>query len=826
MPPSESRVGIVLVSHSRPLALAVRKLVEAMTGPDVSLAIAAGAGPGHAELGTDAMEIVEAVQSVKSPAGVLVLMDMGSALLSAETALGFLDDAVREKVRLCAAPFVEGAVAAGVLAHAGGDLDTVMREARQALSQKSHHLEGETLSSVEALVSPASSPERELVAPVPNAHGLHARPAARLVKTAARFRAEIQVFNATTGKGPASARSLSSLGALEIGQGQEIRFAASGPDAERALQVLGELAASGFGEGGGEETAAAIEAPAPEAAHPLPLVSGIAVGPAWVVSETEPPVPDAPAADPQAEREKLRQAIAAARVALNAEARRARADFGAEKAAIFEAQAVLLDDPALRDEAERAISSESANAAYAWARSAAKLRAQYEGLSDGYLRLRAGDVRDVSRRVLESLGIGSGEIAPDKPSILIVDDLTPGQAAGLRDSAVLGVVCLDGGKTSHGAILLRALGIPSVIQARAFAGGVRDGAPVALDGMTGDFWIAPDAKLRSALEARRKAWSEARARELAEASAPATTSDGHRIAVEANVGNIDDVVAARRSGAEGIGLLRTEFLFLDRAAPPTEEEQFAALRPLVEAFGDGPVVIRTLDAGGDKELPYLALPKEANPFLGVRALRISLRQPELFSAQLRAILRAGEGRDVRVLFPMVTEADELDQVLVLLKAAHHTLERDGIPHLWPVKTGIMIEVPAAALLADALAPRADFFSIGTNDLTQYTLAADRGNPALGRFQDALHPAVLALVARVAEAGARHGKSVAVCGEAAGDPVAARILAGLGVGELSVAPGAVPQIKAALRAASFADLQELAKRALAQESPAAVRALIG
>jgi len=446
-----------------------------------------------------------------------------------------------------------------------------------------------------------------------------------------------------------------------------------------------------------------------------------------------------------------------------------------------------------------------------------RLRVQYEALHDDYFRQRAADVDDVGRRVLEKLGVPRNAAPlPTEPAILVCDDLTPSEAARLRGTAIAGVVCLGGGKTSHSAILLRNLGIPAVAQARAAAAGVAAGALVALDGGSGELWIAPVPKLRKELEARRAAWTAARARELAETARPATTTDGHRVAVWANVGGVEDARAARAAGAEGIGLLRTEFLFLDRTAPPDEEEQTTALRAILDAFGPGPVVVRTLDAGGDKELPYLALPKEANPFLGVRALRISLRRPELFRAQLRAILRAGAGRDVRIMLPMVAEPAELEQASAALAAAHEALTAEGTPHLWPVPLGIMVEIPSAALLADALAARAEFFSIGTNDLTQYTLAADRGNPELGAFQDARHPAVLLLVARVVAAAARHGRAVAVCGEAAGDPAAARLLAGLGVEELSVTPRNVPRIKALLRAASFADLQAEARAVLPED----------
>ena len=827
MLPPPSRVGLVLVSHSRPLALAVKALVEAMA-PDLPLAVAAGTGPDRSELGTDAMEILEAIQSVAGEAGVLVLMDMGSALLSAETALGFLDDGLKAKVRLCAAPFVEGAVAAGVLSHIGSDLEAVEREALGALSQKNSHLAPDPEPAGSELApSPEAKAkievETEIVLPVRNPHGLHARPAAKLVQTAARFRAEIRVFNATTGKGPASARSLSGIGALEILQGQEIRVAASGPESDAALRALGTLISSGFGEGEGAEPAPASSFEAGTASGGLlPVSDGIALGPLFLFSSGEPVIPDTPAENRQAELQKLREAVAAACIDLDTA--RKEPGIGGDQAAIFEAQRVLLDDPALWEEADRAISQHRANAAAAWQRSAGKLRRQYEGLSDDYFRRRAADVSDVGRRVLAKLGIeAAAPPLPAHPSILVCDDLTPSEAVRLRDTAVAGVICLDGGQTSHGAILLRNLGIPAIAQARSRLSELREGTPAALDGTTGNLWIDPAPEVRAELEGRREQARATRVRELEEALRPAVTSDGHRVEIAANIGGVDDARAARHSGAEGIGLLRTEFLFLDRDSAPDEEEQYASLRAIFDAFGPGPLVVRTLDAGGDKNLPYLRLPKEANPFLGVRALRISFRHPELFQTQLRALLRAGEGRDLRIMFPMVADVAELEQALAALETAHVSLIAEKKAHLWPVPTGIMIEIPSAALLADALAQRADFFSIGTNDLTQYVLAADRGNPALGAYHEPFHPAVLELIAQIIEAAHRHGKPVAVCGEAAADPVGARLLIGLGIDELSISARAIPRIKAIVRFSNFAGLQTQARVAREAATTVAVRA---
>ncbi|HEY8966295.1 MAG TPA: phosphoenolpyruvate--protein phosphotransferase, partial [Candidatus Methylacidiphilales bacterium] len=382
--------------------------------------------------------------------------------------------------------------------------------------------------------------------------------------------------------------------------------------------------------------------------------------------------------------------------------------------------------------------------------------------------------------------------------------------------------------TSHGAILLRALGVPTVARARrALASWLEGGAgPVfaALDGGAGGLWLDPSPEERRRLGERLAGERRLRAREAEEALRPARLEDGEEVSVVANVGSLADARAGLARGAEGIGLLRTEFLFLDRAAEPSEEEQTASLRAILDVMGDRPVVVRTLDAGGDKELPYLSLPEEENPFLGVRALRLCLRRPELFRAHLRALLRAGEGRDLRILFPMVSGVAEFRRAKQALSEARESLRAEGIPHAWPVPVGTMIEIPSAALTAESLAAEADFFSIGTNDLTQYTLAADRGNPELASFHDALHPAVLALVDRVVRAAARRGRPVAVCGEAAADPVAAAVFVGLGVRELSLGAASIPALKASLRARRLPDLRALAAAALACGDAPEARAL--
>jgi phosphoenolpyruvate-protein phosphotransferase len=486
----------------------------------------------------------------------------------------------------------------------------------------------------------------------------------------------------------------------------------------------------------------------------------------------------------------------------------------------------VLDDPELLAATASSIGKGRQNAALAWDGAVRRIIESYGRLKDEYLRQRVADVSDISARVLEALGVPRTRVGDlPSPGILVVEDLTPAEVTALA-SHVTGVICLQGAATSHAAILLRARGIPAIARAqRVFERAALDRsahgkAVAALDGDSGELWLNPEpSKLVSLreLQERRRLSSEEESSHRHEA---ALTTDSGEVAVFANLGQVAEAANALDRGAEGVGLFRTEFLFLDRAAAPAEDEQYAALRELRDVMGTRPVVIRTLDIGGDKEVPYLGLPKEANPFLGVRGIRLCLSHPDIFQPHLRAILRAGHGGEFRLMFPMIADLAELIDAKAALEEAHRSLDRDSVLHAWPIPVGIMIEVPSAALLADQLAAHADFFSIGTNDLTQYVLAADRGNAELARYHNAMHPSVLRLIQQVADAAHRHGRHVAVCGEAAGDADAARILIGFGVDELSITPVRIPAIKAAIRAASIAELKLLATRALTPDSSSA------
>jgi phosphocarrier protein FPr len=499
---------------------------------------------------------------------------------------------------------------------------------------------------------------------------------------------------------------------------------------------------------------------------------------------------------------------------------------GEAKAAILDAHLLILHDPDMQSIARRRILEDGMNAAAAWRLTLRETAGRYDSLEDAYQRERAADVIEAGNQVLSQL-VGQPprqEITLPGPGILAARELSVGEISQLDVSPVLGVVTSSGGRTSHGAILLRSMGLPAV--SGIDLSGLTPGALAALDGSLGCVWLEPEMDEQLRLAAERQHWLAGRRQRMEASRQPAVLPSGRRIEVAANVGNMADARAASLNGADGVGVLRTEFLFLNRLTPPSEAEQLDLLTQICLHAGGGAVIVRTLDIGGDKRLPYLPLPEDTNPYLGVRAIRLSQHQPELFQTQLRAILRAGATHPVRVMFPMVASLEEFLWAREQLESAHQALQRESLPHAWPVQAGIMIEVPSAALLSDLLAPHIDFLSAGTNDLTQYTLAAERGNPRLADYADALHPAVLRQIKMSIDAAHAHGRWAGVCGEVAADPLAAVLLVGLGVDELSMNPADIPQVKAALRGMDEEQAAHLAVRALDCPDAAEVRRLAG
>jgi phosphoenolpyruvate-protein phosphotransferase len=509
---------------------------------------------------------------------------------------------------------------------------------------------------------------------------------------------------------------------------------------------------------------------------------------------------------------RLKAAIVDVKTALTAKATRLEASGAAAEAGILEAQGLMLDDPALLDGASSLIrAGHPADAAVAEALRpfADMLRAS----DDEVFRARAADVEDVVEQVRRSLhGISDLPPPPSEPSIVVARDLAPSQTAGLDRALVVGFATEQGTSTAHTAILARALGLPAVVGIPGLLQAVADGQPLLLDGDDGRLVLDP------AVNDVARANAPVQQRSDAE---PAITRDGRRVEVGCNVANVDDAKRAALAGADGIGLLRSEFLFLGRDRLPTEDEQVAMLEQVVEALGDRPVILRTLDVGADKPLPALPQPAEMNPALGVRGLRLQLlRRPDLLLDQLRAALRVAASHPLRLMFPMVSTVDEVRQAKALLRDAARERGLDASR----MEVGIMIEVPAAAVTADLLAPEVDFFSLGTNDLTQYAFAADRTNPDLAQLADSLHPALLRLIDQVVRAAHAHNRWVGVCGEMASDLIAVPLLVGLGVDELSVHPPLVSRVKALVRRLNAADCGRASNRALHLASAVEVREL--
>lgn len=664
----------------------------------------------------------------------------------------------------------------------------------------------------------------EWVVDYPN--GLHARPASRWVDAAKAAGTRLQVRRGADAADPTRLVSLLQLG---LRAGETVTVSAEGDDAAVALstfmRVIEGLSA--------EEKADAAKAPAPvgrkgwtpvtnlKTFSGVAAAPGVVVAPVHVLKSAAVEVADTPMNLVEAST-MLDRAIAATLDELKAVAAEAAVKVGQAEAAIFEAHAELLNDPEILAKASMLVVG-GHGPAWSWHAAVEEVAASLENNANALLAARASDVRDVGRRVLSKLAPevagGSAIVLPSDPSILIATDLTPSDTIGLDTARIAGLATAQGGPTSHTAILARTLGLPAVV---ALSGGLLDtpaGTTAILDGAAGRLYLDPtEADLTSArafIEAdARRAASEAEGRALS-----ASTTDGVTIEIGANINKPADVAGAIDQGAEGVGLMRTEFLFLDGGHTPSEDEQFATYSAMAENLGGRPLIVRTLDIGGDKQAPHLKLPREENPFLGVRGTRLTLRRPDLMRPQLRALYRVAKtGANLKIMLPMITS---LDEIMAVRKVADEVKAEVGAP---AVPLGIMVEVPSTAVMADIYAEYVDFFSIGTNDLTQYTLAIDRQHPELAAEADSLHPAVLRLIRKTVEGAAKHGRWVGVCGGIAGDPFGASLLAGLGVNELSMTVRDIPAVKVRLRSTSMAELKALADKAIAARTASEVRAL--
>jgi len=659
-----------------------------------------------------------------------------------------------------------------------------------------------------------------------NAHGLHARPAKILAQLAKSFDGDIRVRIVDGPVGAVSVKSLSKLLSLGARRGQVLEFVAEPTIAGDALPALLAAVEEGLGEEVEPLPTVSVQ---PAALDIEPVVNaptsgsqvqaiaaapGIAIGPAHIqVQQTF----DYPLRGESSaiERQRLHSALGEVRRDIQGLIERNPSKAIRE---IFITHQEMLDDPELTDEVDtRLKQGESAEAA--WMSVIEAAARQQESLQDALLAERAADLRDIGRRVLAQLcGVETAQ-EPSEPYILVMDEVGPSDVARLDPARVAGILTARGGATAHSAIVARALGIPALVGAGPAVLLLASGTPLLLDGQRGRLHVDPDAATLQRATVERDTREQRLQAASAQRHEPALTRDGHAVEVFANIGESAGVAGAVEQGAEGIGLLRTELIFMAHPQAPDEATQEAEYRRVLDGLGGRPLVVRTLDVGGDKPLPYWPIAEEENPFLGVRGIRLTLQRPQIMEAQLRALLRSADSRPLRIMFPMVGSVDEW-------RAARDMTERLRLEiPVADLQLGIMIEVPSAALLAPVLAKEVDFFSVGTNDLTQYTLAIDRGHPTLSAQADGLHPAVLQLIDITVRAAHAHGKWVGVCGELAADPLAVPVLIGLGVDELSVSARSIPEVKARVREFSLSEAQGLAQQALAVGSPAEVRALV-
>ncbi|MEN8240501.1 MAG: phosphoenolpyruvate--protein phosphotransferase [Chloroflexota bacterium] len=543
---------------------------------------------------------------------------------------------------------------------------------------------------------------------------------------------------------------------------------------------------------------------------------GIAIGPVWKYHPIEVEIKQEKTVDVDAELKRLHAALTEAKQQLEELGKHAGEQIGEEEAAIFSAHQMFLEDPELISAVEASISQEQLSAPFAVDSGIETYAQMLEQVEDEYFKARAQDIRDVGRRVLYCLmGIDQSKMMsfPGEPSIIVADDLTPSDTVNFKREMVLGFCTVKGGPTSHSAILARSLNLPALVSMECKLSAIQDGERAILDGTEGVLHLNPDKNTLEKAGERQHELEKTLARQLKSASVPAVTKDDLYVEVVANIGSHEDSIQANQFGADGVGLLRTEFLYLDRKTMPSEEEQIEAYQAIDKEMAGKPMVVRTLDIGGDKMVPYLGLKEEPNPFLGWRAIRMISENPEILVDQFRALLQGFTQSKLKIMLPMVSNFNEVVQGRELYRQARHSLEEKGVQIAQDVEFGIMVEVPSVVMMIKQISEIVDFFSIGTNDLTQYALAVDRTNERVAKLASPFNPAVLRLISRTIKQAHKKNRWVGLCGEMAGDPLATKLLLGFGLDEFSMAPGAIPVVKEIIRDSNQTACKVIAKKAL-------------
>lgn len=549
---------------------------------------------------------------------------------------------------------------------------------------------------------------------------------------------------------------------------------------------------------------------------------GIAAGRAYIYNneQTVIDVDKIPYGSEEAELFRLEEGVGKSKAQLEALKEKVSLELDVDKAQIFNAHIMMLEDPELLETIRESIRTDKVNAAYAVQKAADYYISVFGQIEDAYMRERAADIKDISSRLIRNITGASTEGLKqiDSPVIILAHDLTPSDTASMNKELVLGFATDVGGGTSHTAIMAKSLGIPAVLGLGDLSGKVNNGDYIIVDGSEGKVFVNPDTELVEKYQLKIVEYRKQREKFQDVAHLPAVTTDGRRLEISGNIGTTDDIESINSNFGDGVGLFRTEFLYMNRASLPTEEEQFEEYRKAAIGLEGKPVIIRTLDIGGDKKLPYLKLPEEMNPFLGWRAIRICLERKDMFKTQLRAILRASAYGNILIMFPMISGVGEVREAKEVLFEAKNELKKENIEFNEDIKVGIMVEIPSAAMTADTIAKEVDFFSIGTNDLCQYTLAVDRMNPKVSKLYQPLHPGILKLIKNVIDASHKQGIFTGMCGGMAGSGEAAIILLGLGLDEFSMSAASIPVIKSIIRSVSYEKAREIADHALELETP--------
>lgn len=555
--------------------------------------------------------------------------------------------------------------------------------------------------------------------------------------------------------------------------------------------------------------------------------SGIAIAKAYLLVEPNLSFDKNTVQDIDMEIDRFQSAIEKSKQELEQIRDRAKNELGADKAAIFEAHLLLLSDPELIKPIEESIKSEKVNAEFSLKNTTDMFISMFEQMDNEYMKERAADIRDVTKRVLSHL-LGAEIVSPSMISeevIIVAGDLTPSDTAQLNRQFVKGFTTDIGGRTSHSAIMARSMEIPAVVGTKIATDKIRNGDLVIVDGLDGEILINPSEEMVSKYEKKQIDFEAQKAEWAKLVSEKTASADGHHIELAANIGTPKDLTGVVQNGGEAVGLYRTEFLYMGRDQLPTEEEQYSAYKEVLEGMNGKPVVVRTLDIGGDKELPYLSLPKEMNPFLGFRAIRLCLEEQEIFRTQLRALLRASTSGNLKIMFPMIATLDEFRQAKAVLEEEKSKLAADGTIVSEHIEVGIMVEIPSTAILADQFAKEVDFFSIGTNDLIQYTMAADRMNERVSYLYQPYSPSILRLVKMVIDAAHKEGKWAGMCGEMAGDDTAIPVLLGLGLDEFSMSATSILRARSLIKKLSKSEMEKLAEAVLQMSTTEEVIAAI-